>query len=64
MITFNGLFIEVDLTEEDCELLDSVYIPSKYPSGSVLPDFSPDEEIGLQCIEMAERVRKNVQNLI
>ena len=56
--------VEADLSEEDCELLDSIYIPSKYPSGSVLPEFSPDEEIGIQCIEMAERVRKKVQALV
>ncbi|RLB66001.1 MAG: DNA-binding protein [Deltaproteobacteria bacterium] len=56
--------VEVELSEEDCELLDSIYIPSKYPSGSVLPEFSPDKEIGIQCIEMAERVRKKVQDLV
>jgi HEPN domain-containing protein len=32
------------LLEEDCELLDTIYIPSKYPLGSVLPDFAPDRE--------------------
>jgi len=26
-------------------LLDSVYLPSKYPLGSVLPHFDPDAEI-------------------
>ena len=52
--------IETDLSNDDCELLDSVYIPSKYPTGSVLPDFSPDEEICRQCIEMVEKLRKSL----
>ena len=55
---------DADLSEEDCELLDSIYVPSKYPLGSVLPDFDPDEEIGKLCVEMAERVRRAMQSSI
>ena len=54
----------VELSEEDCELLDSIYVPSKYPMGSVLPDFDPDEGIGRQCVEIAERVRNTVVSSI
>lgn len=56
--------VETELSEEECELLDTIYVPSKYPLGSVLPDFDPDEEIGMRCIEIAERVRKAVQPLL
>lgn len=45
------------LTEEDCVLLDSIYLPSKYPFGSALPDFDPDEEICQACLRIAEKVR-------
>jgi hypothetical protein len=45
-------------------LLDTIYIPSKYPLGSVLPDFAPDRETGLLCVGMAERVRNSVQQLV
>ena len=55
---------DASLSEEDCELLDSIYVPSKYPLGSVLPDFDPDEEIGKLCVEMAERVRRTMQSSI
>ncbi len=45
MLAESGMTI--DVTEEDCDLLDSIYIPSKYPLGSALPNFEPDEEICL-----------------
>lgn len=53
--------LNAGLSDEDCDLLDTIYVPSKYPMGNVLPDFNPDREIGRQCIEMAERVRVAVQ---
>jgi HEPN domain-containing protein len=56
--------VETELLEEECELLDAIYVPSKYPMGSVLPDFDPDEQIGKQCVEIAEKVRKAVQPLL
>jgi HEPN domain-containing protein len=34
--------VDCGIDEEDCSLLDSVYLPSKYPLGAVLPDFDPD----------------------
>jgi HEPN domain-containing protein len=49
------------LSEENCILLDSIYMPSKYPFGSALPDFNPDEEIGRECIQIAEKVRAAVR---
>jgi len=44
------------ITAEECDLLDAIYLPSKYPLGSALPDFAPDEEICRQCVQIAERV--------
>lgn len=46
----------VSLLSEECNLLDSIYIPSKYPVFGVLPDQFADNEIGLQCLEIAERI--------
>jgi hypothetical protein len=31
--------ILVGLTEDECEFLDTVYLPTKYPVGSALPFF-------------------------
>jgi len=44
------------VTAEECNLLDAIYLPSKYPLGSALPDFEPDEEVCRQCVQIAERV--------
>lgn len=48
--------VSIQLTEEDCILLDSIYLPSKYPFGSALPDFDPDEKICQECLHIAEKV--------
>jgi HEPN domain-containing protein len=50
----NGL--KVDITEDERDLLDSIYLPSKYPLGSILPDFEPDLQTCRKCVDIAERV--------
>ena len=32
--------VDADLDENACDLLDAVYLPSKYPLGSALPHFN------------------------
>jgi len=56
--------ISIALSEEDCDLLDSIYLPSKYPLGSVLPAFEPDEALCEQCISLAKTVVSQVQDLL
>ena len=56
--------LNVDITEDDCDLLDSIYLPSKYPLGSILPDFEPDMQTCSQCIAVADRVRDSVASLL
>lgn len=55
---------KVDISEDERDLLDSIYIPSKYPIGGVLPDFEPDIQTCRKCIEIAESFRENVIHLI
>jgi HEPN domain-containing protein len=50
------------LAEDDCEFLDSIYVPTKYPLGGVLPDFCPDSTIGRQCVEIGEQVKDAIWN--
>jgi HEPN domain-containing protein len=45
--------IDCGLNDESCDLLDAVYLPSKYPLGSALPEFDPDPVIARQCINIA-----------
>jgi HEPN domain-containing protein len=58
------LGIELNLSEDECDLLNSVYLPSKYPLGSALPDFNPDKEICFQVISIAENVLNEVLILL
>ena len=56
--------IDIEISEEDCEFLDSIYMPSKYPITSVLPYFKPDLEICNKGISIAESVLNFVQNVL
>ena len=53
--------VDIDITEDECDLLDSIYLPSKYPLGGVLPDFEPDLEICTRCMAIAERINAMVE---
>ncbi len=48
--------VELALTEDDADLLDTIYLPSKYPLGSVLPAFDPDAQIAQRSLTIADRV--------
>ncbi|MFO7889621.1 MAG: HEPN domain-containing protein [bacterium] len=58
----NGL--QIDISEEDCEFLDSIYLPSKYPLGGVLPYYEPDLDLCNKGVSMAENVLELVNNLL
>ncbi|MEA3360488.1 MAG: HEPN domain-containing protein [Thermodesulfobacteriota bacterium] len=53
--------INIDMSKEESDLLDSIYLPSKYPLGSVLPDFEPDMEICIKCMSIAERTKVSIE---
>lgn len=48
--------IEMEFSEDDIDLLDSVYLPSKYPLGSALPDFYPDRSLAQRCLALANHI--------
>ncbi|MBA3014325.1 MAG: HEPN domain-containing protein [Proteobacteria bacterium] len=52
------------MSEEECDLLDTIYLPSKYPLGSILPDFVPDLELCQRCLTIAEMVIVKVHSLV
>ncbi|MCH7559214.1 MAG: HEPN domain-containing protein [Planctomycetes bacterium] len=56
--------LNVDMTEDERDLLDSIYLPSKYPLGSILPDFEPDLQTCRKCVALAERVWDSVTSLL
>jgi len=48
----------------DIDLIDSIYLASKYPFGSVLPDFEPDKKICQKCINIAKAIKKDIEECI
>jgi HEPN domain-containing protein len=48
--------INFDFVEEDIDLLDAIYLPSKYPLGSALPDFNPDSNMAHRCLELMAKI--------
>jgi HEPN domain-containing protein len=56
--------ITINLTEDECDFLDSIYLPTKYPLGSALPLFNPSRETCESSILLAEKVLSEVKNLL
>ena len=56
--------LDSEISEDECELIDSIYISSKYPLGSVLPDFEPDESICKDCMRIGEKVYDSISGAI
>lgn len=56
--------ITVDITKEECHFLDSVYLPSKYPISSALPDFEPDVKICDEYLTATDRIKASVKEIL
>lgn len=56
--------ITVDISDDECDFLNSIYLPSKYPIGSVLADYEPDVEICNEAIAIALKVIASVKHLL
>ena len=48
------LDLDVGIAEEDGDLLDTIYLPTKYPLGGVLPEFEPDIPLCKRCLDIVE----------
>ncbi len=55
--------LDMQVTDEDCDLLDAVYLPTKYPLGGALPDFEPDIPLCRRCLDIAEAVARRTQEI-
>jgi len=58
-----SLGIQISIKAEDCDLLDSIYLPSKYPLGCILPEYEPDREICLQCLDIVKRIKASTKKV-
>lgn len=45
----------VDLSEDEIDLMDTIYVPSKYPAYSALPDAMPDQDICEDSLKIVEK---------
>jgi HEPN domain-containing protein len=60
----DSIGVHLSMTDDDIDLLDSIYLPTKYPAFSVLPKFMPDQSICRQCLDIAEQVRLDILRVI
>ena len=56
--------ISINISDDDIDLIDSIYLSSKYPLGSVLPDFDPDEKICKICINIAKNIQSDIDHYL
>ncbi len=56
--------LAIRITDDECDLLDTIYLPSKYPIGSVIPDYEPDAAICRECMGIARRVEKSAKEIL
>ena len=56
--------VEVTIADDEVELIDSIFLPSKYPVGSALPDFNPDEAVCTRCLEIARGVAETTRRAL
>jgi HEPN domain-containing protein len=50
----------IGIEDEIIDLIDSIYLTSKYPIGSILPDFHPDEALCKLLLENAIKIKQTV----
>jgi hypothetical protein len=56
--------MSINIDDDEIDLIDSIYLSSKYPIGSALPDFYPDTNICTKCLEIAYRVKIEVNSYL
>ena len=60
----NSIGIDIDISEDDSDFFDSIYLPSKYPVLSVIPDFVPDYKICNYAINIGNEIYSAVIEII
>ncbi len=56
--------IDVRMSEDEMDLMDSIYVPSKYPVYSALPHTMPDPDICRDAIKVARSVRESARAIL
>ena len=48
--------LNIGLSEDECDLIDAIYLPSKYPIEAIVPDIEVDTDLCRECMGIAEKV--------
>ena len=56
--------IAIDISDDACDYLDSIYLPSKYSLGSALPDFEPNADLCQKGVEIAQSIFDKTAGLL
>jgi HEPN domain-containing protein len=56
--------IRVNISDDEMDLMDAVYLPSKYPIYSALPHSLPEPEICRDALNFAEKVQASVSGIL
>lgn len=53
--------LAIPLSEDEADLFDTIYLPTKYPLAGLIPEFTPDAELAQRCFVMARNVLQAVR---
>ncbi|MEO8233342.1 MAG: HEPN domain-containing protein [Ignavibacteriota bacterium] len=62
ILSKNG--IDINMSDDDCDFLDSIYLPTKYPVGSALPFYYPEKNDCSKSIKMAEELLQQIASIL
>ena len=62
IITSKGVYLSI--SDDECDFIDSIYLPTKYPLGSTLPYFYPDKDLCNKAVGLASSVFDKVSILL
>jgi HEPN domain-containing protein len=56
--------IRISIDDDEMDLMDAIYVPSKYPIYSALPHMIPDTTICHNALNIAHRVREIIVGIL
>jgi len=56
--------LKIDISEDEIDLMDTIYLPSKYPVYSALPNAMPDHSICDDALKIAGRVKASTSAIL
>ena len=60
----SDLGITLHISNDEMDLMDTIYLPSKYPIYSALPHALPEPEICKDAMKIAEKVRDSICGIL